>query len=196
MTASPARPLSELEQRDIETAEAAGRERHRPLVRWAGWASEIADQPQLASLCGFTMLAGIATGRPSLAGTGLRMLLAHGLATAAKGWIKNRVRRSRPNVVIDGGRYDRDAGKTKDPKERSFPSGHTAGAIAVAGVVAWRHPAMAAPALALAATASLVQLPRAKHYPSDLAAGALIGVVAAGLSVGLVAFVSGTGSRR
>lgn len=196
MTARGAETLTELERRDIETAEAAGRERHRPLVRWAGWASEIADQPQLAAMCAATALAGVAMRRPALVGTGLRMLLAHGLATGAKSWIKNRVRRSRPNVVIEDGHYEREAAETEDPRERSFPSGHTAGALAVAGVVAWRHPVLAAPAIVLAAAASLVQLPRAKHYPSDLAAGAVIGLAAAGLSVGAFAIAARALGRR
>ncbi|WP_062012221.1 phosphatase PAP2 family protein [Aureimonas sp. AU4] len=177
--------LPDLERQDIELAEAAGRHRHRPLVRWAGWASEIADQPQLAAICGATMAAGLGFRRLDLVGTGARMLAAHALATAAKGWIKDRVRRSRPEVVIEEGHYEREAGDTHDPDERSFPSGHTAGAVAVAAVVSVRVPWLALPAFALAAGASLAQLPRAKHYPSDLAAGTVIGLAAAALSLGL-----------
>ncbi|MBB3949246.1 phosphatase PAP2 family protein [Aureimonas jatrophae] len=188
--------LPDLEQQDIELAEAAGRQRHRPLVRWAGWMSELADQPQLAALCASTALVGLAGGRRDILATGLQMLLAHAIATQAKGWIKNRVRRVRPYVVLDEGRYERETGETRHPRERSFPSGHTAGAVAVATVVALRHPAMAVPALALAAAASLVQLPRAKHYPSDLAAGTAIGLAGAGLSLGVGALLAGALRRR
>lgn len=189
MTGPRSDALTDLEQQDVETAEAAGRHRHRPFVRWLGWASELSDQPQLAAICGLTVLGGLWSGHGRVVGTGLRMLLAHGLATAAKSFIKDRVRRSRPNVVIEEGHYERGTGETNSPKERSFPSGHTAGAVAVATVVALRHPPLAVPALALAATASLVQLPRAKHYPSDLAAGTVIGLAGAGLSIGAFALL-------
>jgi membrane-associated phospholipid phosphatase len=61
----------------------------------------------------------------------------------------------------------------------SFPSGHATEAFAVASVIAARSPGWVVPTLAYTA-ASLVALDRINdraHFPSDVAAGAAIGVV-------------------
>ncbi|MFN2473021.1 MAG: phosphatase PAP2 family protein, partial [Sphingomicrobium sp.] len=60
----------------------------------------------------------------------------------------------------------------------SFPSGHTAGAVAVARAIGRDYPGIRVPALALAAGIAAVQVPRGKHYVSDVLAGAFIGLAA------------------
>ncbi|CAM3274093.1 phosphatase PAP2 family protein [Paracoccus nototheniae] len=168
-----------LEQADKDAARQAGRHRHHPVVKALGGFSEIADQTPLSLLCGSVALGGALTGRPALAATGLRMLAAHGLANGIKRLIKNRVRRTRPHVMIEKHRYRREADEGHDGDETSFPSGHTAGAVAVAAVLGHDRPDLALPAYGVAALVSGVQVPRAAHYPVDVAAGAVLGYLAA-----------------
>lgn len=174
-------PLPEdgLERADVDTALQAARHRHHPAVRLLGWASEIADQVQLTTLCSAVAAAGALRGERRLLRSGLRMLTAHLAANTVKRVVKRLYRRTRPNIALEEGRYDRGPGATEGGHERSFPSGHAAGAMAVAGVVARRHPALALPAYGLAGAIAVVQVPRAKHYPVDVVAGAVLGFAAA-----------------
>jgi undecaprenyl-diphosphatase len=106
------------------------------------------------------------------------MLMAHLLATGMKHVVKRRVDRTRPYVVVDGGEYEMEAGDGKAPEVNSFPSGHTAGAVAVAQACGREFPEHGVAAASAAAAVALIQIPRCAHYPSDLAAGAAIGSLA------------------
>ena len=68
----------------------------------------------------------------------------------------------------------------------SFPSGHTAGAVAVAAVIGRCYPAHRVAAYASAAAVAAIQVPRCQHYPGDLGAGALIGIAAGAMANRLV----------
>ena len=146
-----------------------------------GATSEMADQIPLAVICGAVMAAGLASGRPQVMQTGARMMAAHVLANVVKRRIKNRLRRTRPEEVVRKGDYAFELGESEGGHETSFPSGHTAGAVAVAAIVARDMPSLAVPALGIAALMSGVQVPRARHYPVDVAAGAALGLAAAWL---------------
>ena len=61
------------------------------------------------------------------------------------------------------------------PGGGSFPSGHAAGSFAFAAFVALRAPRWAAPALVYAALVAWSRCVLGVHYPSDVAAGALLG---------------------
>lgn len=63
------------------------------------------------------------------------------------------------------------------PGGGSFPSGHAAGSFAFAAFVAVRAPGWAAPAIAYAAMVAWSRCVLGVHYPSDIAAGALLGAV-------------------
>lgn len=167
-----------VEDADLAVAEAAADGRHHPLVRFAGMLSEVADQPQLATVCSAILIAGLVRRDARMARTGLRMLAAFGLATWGKGLVKHSVKRTRPFVLLDEGRYEMRSGGAKESKEGSFPSGHTAGAVAVAGAGAREYPSLKHAAYGTAAAIALIQVPRGKHYSSDLAAGLAIGLAA------------------
>ncbi len=62
----------------------------------------------------------------------------------------------------------------------SFPSGHAAGAFAFAVFIAVRAPRWAAPALAWAVLVAWSRCVLGVHYPSDVAAGAIIGAAVGG----------------
>ncbi|SFR79409.1 phosphatase PAP2 family protein [Sphingomonas jatrophae] len=173
-----AQDATPIERADVRVAQAAACAREHPLVRAGGKLSELADQPPLIAISAATLAAGLLLRRPRLARAGARMLASHLLATAAKTVIKNRVDRTRPNLLVEEGRYEMASGETPGKEMRSFPSGHTAGIVAVTRALTRDYPESSLPGALVSVAVAAVQVPRCAHYPSDLAAGALIGVAA------------------
>jgi undecaprenyl-diphosphatase len=144
-------------------------------VRIAGAASEAADQPPLIALSMATVVLGAVLQRREIARGGVRMLAAHALATGIKTALKTGIDRTRPQKAIAEGHHIGKGHGTEDTDLNSFPSGHTAGAVAVAQAAARDMPAVALPARMAAFAAAAIQMPRGKHYFSDVIAGAAIG---------------------
>jgi undecaprenyl-diphosphatase len=119
---------------------------------------------------------GLARRDPRRVRAAARMLVSHELATLAKKAVKNRVDRSRPRSVKRGKSVKPRKGHSKESALNSFPSGHCAGAMAVASAFAAEYPEHRTAALAAGGAVCLVQVPTASHYPSDVVAGAAIGV--------------------
>jgi undecaprenyl-diphosphatase len=67
----------------------------------------------------------------------------------------------------------------RSPVTTSFPSGHSASAAAFATAAAVEAPAVAVPLGALSAAVAVSRVVTGAHYPSDVVAGAAIGVGAA-----------------
>lgn len=168
-----------VEEVDLKVAEAAAPIHKTRAMEFIGTVSEVGDQPQMRVICGTVIAAGLLRGDARLARAGVKMLLAHSIATAAKTAIKHRVDRTRPKVMVEEGRYQAQAGSSREKEESSFPSGHTAGAVAVAGTFAADYPDYRAPAWVAAGAVAAAQVPRCMHYPSDIAAGAVIGLASA-----------------
>ncbi len=147
------------------------------LMKAVGFLSEVGDQPPMRAICVGAIAAGAAAGSPRLVRTGVRMLAAHTLATWAKDFVKLRVDRTRPRTDKD---HKPRPGKGTHKEVTSFPSGHTAGAVAVARAFARDFPEYRTAAYLGAGAVSLVQVPRCAHYPTDIGAGAVIGLVAEG----------------
>lgn len=167
-----------VEKADMSVARSAGKARHHPATKVVGTLSEVGDQPPLRAIAAATMVAGALGRSPHLTGAGVRMLAAHQLATMVKSAIKHAVDRTRPEVVLDGDNYQSGAGKHDGSRFNSFPSGHTAGAVAVARAIGRDYPPIAVPVMVLATGIAIAQVPRGKHYVSDVIAGAIIGVLA------------------
>jgi undecaprenyl-diphosphatase len=68
------------------------------------------------------------------------------------------------------------------PDSSSFPSGHTAAAVAFTAAVAPAWPAAGAACAVPAAMVALERVQSGAHYPSDVAAGAAIGLATAWLT--------------
>ncbi len=147
-------------------------------VKAIGWASEVGDQPQLLTLCGGVLAYGLIRGRPDLTRAGARMIASHLLATAMKNFIKHRVDRKRPFAVSSKEDLKPKPGRNSSKEETSFPSGHSAGAMAVAQALSREVPAARAGAMAGAGFIALAQIPRCAHYLSDIGAGLAIGWLA------------------
>lgn len=157
--------------------------KHRkdPLVKALGKAAEVGDQPPMIALSGATIAFGFFRGDARMTRAGLRMLAAHALATGIKTIIKRSIDRTRPDEAIDNGGHEMKKGKSKRHELSSFPSGHTAGAVAVARAAVRDYPGIAVPAYTAAAAVAAIQIPRCKHFVTDIAVGAAIGLAAEAL---------------
>ena len=173
--------LDVVETVDREVAEAVAPIHDGNAMKVVGFLSEASDQPPMRVMFAGVIGAGLLRGDRKLARAGVRMLLAHTIATWTKVAVKHQVDRTRPVLLVEEGRYEAKAGHSSKKNETSFPSGHTAGAVSAAGTFARDYPEYALPAWGVASAASLAQVPRCMHYPSDIAAGAAIGYASASL---------------
>lgn len=170
-----------VEKLDASVTEAVAEQSERPWVRVLGTLSEVGDQPPLRALTLGTAAVGLALRDSRLTRAGLRMFAAHTLATWAKTLVKRSIDRTRPEHALEEG-YRMERGGSREHHLSSFPSGHTAGALAVTQALARDYPGTTAPGLAFSAWVGAMQVPRCKHFVSDVAAGALIGWAAERLS--------------
>ena len=116
-----------------------------------------------------------ATPRRSTRRAALRGMAAVSLASASANLVgKTVIRRQRPGVV--------DIPLIRQlhrvPDSSSFPSGHAASAAAFATGVALENPYLALPVAALAAGVAASRVVTGVHYPTDVVAGAAVGVAA------------------
>lgn len=161
---------------DRHISEVATEARETPAVRIAAAIGEVADQPPLIALTSVTIVAGAVLRQPVVVRTGVRMLASHLLATWVKTGIKRSIDRTRPRAALEGDAYKLEPGGDHGHDLASFPSGHTAGAVAVTRALARDVPQSMPYGLAASAAVAAIQLPNAKHYTSDVAAGAAIGL--------------------
>lgn len=168
-----------IEKADVAVAKAVAPVSRSPVMRALGALSEVGDQPQMRILFAGVICLGLYRGDSRLTRTGVRMLLSHSVATGMKTLVKHRVDRTRPRLLVEEGRYEMARGESREHDESSFPSGHTAGAVAAAAALAHDYPKTAPAAYAAATAVALLQIPRCTHYPSDVGAGAVVGLLAA-----------------
>jgi len=96
--------------------------------------------------------------------TGQVMILSLALATGASSGLKNLINRKRPTPPTTR-------------RNSSFPSGHATAAFAAAAVVASAYPRLAVPAYLAAGTVAYSRLYLRRHYPTDVLAGAAVGMI-------------------
>lgn len=167
-----------LEEADVLVAEKLVPHAERSLVRTIGEISDLTDQEPFYAASAAVLGVGVVLRDGKTFRAGTRILAAHLLATALRGVVKRMVDRTRPIAAAEQGEYQLSKGKRYESDFNSFPSGHTAGAVAVALAVGRAWPAARETALGLAATAALAQVLRSSHYLTDVIAGGAIGVVA------------------
>lgn len=102
------------------------------------------------------------------------------------GILKNVIARPRP--------YDFDPSIVplleKLPSDLSFPSGHTLASFEAATALTIRHKKFGVPALVLAVLIALSRLYLQVHYPTDVLAGLILGVLFAFLATKAVDFIA------
>ena len=101
-------------------------------------------------------------------------------ATVVNLLIKPLGRRARPDPVASVPRVR----LVRTPKSRSFPSGHTAAAVAFASGAGQQLPLAAIPLHVLAVLVGYSRVHTGVHYPGDVLGGALIGSVLAEITTG------------
>jgi len=161
--------------------------RRKPQAKLVEAVGQLGDQPELRTVSSLVLATGLLSANRRLVRAGVRMLLAHEIATLAKDLIKERIDRTRPHSAKTHSERTVKRGRHTAKTMTSFPSGHSAGAVAVARALGREYPQLQAPALAAAAVIAGMQVPRLNHYPTDVAAGVLLGAAseaAANLIVG------------
>ena len=152
-----------------------------PPMKALGLISKVGDQPELRTLSAALLAVGTLAGSDRLVRTGARMMIAHEAATVAKGLLKTNVDRTRPRSAKDRRDKKPRKGNHKAKELSSFPSGHSAGAIAAARAFSREFPEHGPVAIGAALFIAVLQVPRCAHYPTDVAAGLLIGLAAEAL---------------
>lgn len=170
-----AEPLLEIDRR---VRKAVLPYRKTAPVRALSWFSEIGDQPQMRILAGGTLAFGLLRANPRLVRAGIRMFIAHETATFAKSLVKHRVIRMRPRNALSEDDQEFRPGHDMRKEKSSFPSGHSAGAMASARAFASELPDYRPAALTTATIVAAAQIPRCAHYPTDVVAGLAIGTLA------------------
>jgi len=172
------RKLSRIEQADLEVAEHLAPFHDSLPVRLVGPIAEIGDQPPLYAVTGGVIAAGLARRDWRLTHNGARMMAAHVAATVLKTVLKRCVDRTRPARIAKDGAYQLGKGRRYETEYNSFPSGHTASSVAVARALGREYPGIQGAALGAAGSIAGLQIVRSKHFPSDIVAGAAIGLAA------------------
>jgi len=141
---------------------------------------------RLTSAADYSRLSLAAAAALSLAGgpegrrASLRGLTCLGVtALGVNAVVKPLTRRRRPDPVAAGIPAAR---RVRMPRSASFPSGHTAAAVAFAAGVGRELPAAGAALGALAAAVGYSRVHTGVHYPGDVVAGALCGLAAAAVA--------------
>ena len=151
--------------------------RSDPLIKALGFVGEMGDQPQLRLISGMFVVAGLLASDSRLSRAGARMLVAHEVTTLAKDFVKKRVDRTRPRSATNNRDRKPRPGRNTAKEVTSFPSGHTAGAVAVAQAFAREYPEYRRPAWIAAGLVAAAQVPKCAHYLTDVGAGGLIGLL-------------------
>jgi membrane-associated phospholipid phosphatase len=171
--------VSLVEQTDIAVASQLAQHRHHPAVRAVTALCRLAGKPPLLAVSVVVIASwGLLAGDHRLARRGGYLLASLALASAFKALIKRALSRTRPNVLLDEGLYRVEQHGPDAGPWHSFPSGHTAGGVALARAVARCWPGAWPWAYTGAVAVAAVQVPRGAHYPSDVLAGVVIGVAA------------------
>ena len=126
----------------------------------------------------FFLVAGMAYAEPRWTGHAIGMAVAGLAAGLSAQIVKHIIGRARPELWLGPSHYAPGA-------STSFPSGHTVGAFALAGVLLFsaKSPALRVVSLLLAVAVGLSRILAFRHWASDVTASAVIGLVAAWLAV-------------
>lgn len=147
-------------------------------VRALDLLSKLGDQPELRIIAGGLIAAGTLAGSNRLVRAGARMIIAHEAATLVKNVVKTEIDRTRPRSATSRKQKTPKKGTHTAKEKTSFPSGHSAGAMAAARAFTREFPEYGAAALTTAALVAASQIVRCAHYPTDVAAGVAIGLAA------------------
>ena len=168
----------DLEAVDVALGTRIACHRDKPAVKAAGKASEIADQGPLYAISAGVALWGLISGNRRLGRTGVALLVAVGAADAGKSVTKRFVKRTRPYMLLDKGKYESGAGGAERKPRQSFPSGHMAGSAAFGRALSRTYPKTGALCAVASVGVGWSRMAKGAHWPLDVLAGAVIGLLA------------------
>jgi membrane-associated phospholipid phosphatase len=177
---APGSVAQQLEGADLRLGKRLAAQRDGALVKAVSKAGKLGDQEPLYALSALLAVAGLLSRRPRLVEAGFRMGMAVGAADLAKSGVKRLVKRTRPYVLLDQARYERSAGGSEEKPEQSFPSGHMAAAVGAISALRRVYPGSLRYGAPLCALLGWSRMAKGAHWPSDVAAGAGIGLAAEG----------------
>ncbi len=173
--------IGELERIDHAVYEAVAR---TPTPRLDGAMRRLAAASDYSRLSlGASCVLALAFGPQGRRAAGSGLVSLGATAGVVNAVVKLAGRRRRPN---------RDAAEVPEerhvpmPTSRSFPSGHTASAVAFASGVGRVMPVAALPLHALAAVVGYSRVHTGVHYPGDVLAGSVLGAMITDLTLGLL----------
>jgi membrane-associated phospholipid phosphatase len=184
------------EQKDVRLGRRIAAHRDEPATQAVAAAGKLGDQEPLYLLAAGLGGLGLILRRPRLVEAGVRMGLAVAAADLAKSLIKKTVTRTRPHVLMDEGRYESHLGGSDEKPEQSFPSGHMAGSVAAALAARRVYPQTTPYTLAACAVLGWGRVGKGAHWPSDVAAGAVVGLVCEAATARLVDAAADAARRR
>ncbi len=176
------RAIEDLEEWDLDLGKSIASEKEHPAVRTVSKLGKLGDQGPLYAASAVVTAYALIHRNLRLVHTGLAMFAAVAVADLCKTLVKRFVRRTRPHVFLDEGRYASALGGSEHTPEQSFPSGHMAGSVAAARALARNYPASSGWSTTCTVIIGITRLIKGAHWPLDLAAGAILGLVAEGLS--------------
>jgi membrane-associated phospholipid phosphatase len=179
-------PAERLRHVDAAIEKTVAPYRRNAAVQALGSFGKIGDQPPLRALCVGVIVCGLIRRDERLTKSGARMLAAHELATGIKSFLKHRIDRKRPANADTPADNAARRGHSRAKAESSFPSGHSAGAIAVARAFGREFPEDRSAAVGAAALVGAAQVPRSAHFATDVLAGIAVGWAAEALVNGAV----------
>lgn len=153
-----------------------GRPRRGQIVRVMRWITRSADGHAYPAI-----LVALVIPQPNCWRVLTAWLFAFAVDLAAYALIKRSVRRPRPFQAIAGF-----VNLVVPPDTFSFPSGHTAGAFLVAIMIGFCYPLWLIPLCAWAALVGISRVFLCVHYPTDVVAGACLGILSARFGLLLV----------
>lgn len=178
---SAAAAVAELERIDRAVYTAVAATETPTLDRAMRQLSRAADYSKLSIAASAMLACGGVRGRQA-ALCGLASVAT--TATVVNVLVKPLGRRRRPDRTGSEVPVDR---QVRMPGSHSFPSGHTAAAVAFAGGVGRVLPAAGVPLHALAAMVGYSRVHTGVHYPGDVLGGALLGAMISDVTTGWVA---------
>ncbi|HEX9284464.1 MAG TPA: phosphatase PAP2 family protein, partial [Nitrospirales bacterium] len=117
--------------------------------------------------------------RERLKELGIRGLIAMAAVGAVSQLLKHLIGRPRPRFAHADEFF---LGPSLDTGMDSFPSGHAINAFGAATVVAWFVPVLRVPLFLIAGLVGLSRVVRGSHFPTDVFAGAVLGVLIGSLA--------------
>lgn len=171
-------------------------EKDDPLVGVLVKVGDLGDQEPLYAYGACVTAAGLLTWNSRRARLGVSMVLAVATADLLKRFVKGAVTRTRPRVLLDEGRYKAESGGSEAKPEQSFPSGHTACTVAELRAVSRQIPAAAPGSVMAVAVVAAARMAKGDHWPLDVAAGLVLGLVSEALSSGVLRLLGVSQARR